>query len=142
MNPIEEKVKALMFGDASEPASAENSIVGPRLLLHLEGIAVLLGTGIAFHLLGYAWSTLVLFILTPDITFLGFIGGKRVGSLIYNLAHTYAGPIAFGVWSFSAENSIAIQASLIWLAHIGMDRMLGYGLKYPSAFTNTHMQRL
>ncbi|RKQ33951.1 DUF4260 family protein [Oceanobacillus halophilus] len=35
-----------------------------------------------------------------------------------------------------------IIVGLIWTAHIGMDRMIGFGLKYPTAFKDTHIQRI
>jgi hypothetical protein len=60
----------------------------------------------------------------------GYLGGPRAGALIYNLAHTYAGPIALGLVGVLGDVDIAAQLALIWLAHIGLDRMLGYGLKY------------
>ena len=36
----------------------------------------------------------------------------------------------------------SIKLGLIWLAHIGMDRAIGYGLKYPTNHKDTHLQRV
>ena len=56
--------------------------------------------------------------------------------------HTYVGPVALGATGILADSERAAQVALIWLAHIGMDRLLGYGLKYPTAFKDTHLQRV
>jgi hypothetical protein len=37
---------------------------------------------------------------------------------------------------------IAGSVALIWLAHIGFDRALGYGLKYKAGFGFTHLGRI
>jgi hypothetical protein len=35
-----------------------------------------------------------------------------------------------------------LSLATIWIAHIGFDRALGYGLKYGSGFTHTHLGRI
>jgi Domain of unknown function (DUF4260) len=114
----------------------------PRRLLHLEGLAVLTGSLVLYFDAGYGWPLLLVLFLAPDLTMLGYLGGPRVGSLIYDLAHTYVGPIALGLAGVLGDAESATQIALIWLAHIGMDRMLGYGLKYPTGFKDTHLQRV
>ena len=66
----------------------------------------------------------------------------RVGAAIYNAGHTLAVPVALGGLAFLADQPAIIPFALIWTAHIGMDRMLGYGLKFPTYFADTHLQRL
>lgn len=70
----------------------------------------------------------------------GYLGGLAVGALTYDVVHTYALPVALGVAGVLGDWGVATQIALIWLAHIGIDRLLGYGLKYPTAFKDTHLQ--
>ena len=114
----------------------------PRRLLHLEGLVVLVGALALYFDAGYGWLLLVVLFLAPDLSMVGYLGGPRAGALIYNLAHTYAGPIALGLVGVLGDVDIAAQLALIWLAHIGLDRMLGYGLKYPTGFKDTHLGRV
>jgi hypothetical protein len=114
----------------------------PRRLLHLEGLAVLVGALALYFDAGYGWLLLVVLFLAPDLSMVGYLGGPRAGALVYNLAHTYAGPIALGLVGVLGDVDLATQLALIWLAHIGLDRMLGYGLKYPTGFKDTHLGRV
>lgn len=61
--------------------------------------------------------------------------------MTYNALHTSALPAILAVLAFAGQWGPSIDIALIWFAHVGMDRMLGYGLKYPSAFKDTHLQR-
>ncbi len=114
----------------------------PRVLLHAEGLAVLAGTLALYFDAGYGWLLLVLLALAPDLSMLGYLAGQRVGALSYDLVHTYVGPVALGVVGVLGDSDTSIQVALIWLAHIGADRLLGYGLKYPTGFKDTHLQRV
>jgi hypothetical protein len=114
----------------------------PRLLLQAEGLA-LFGGGLALYLhADYAILALVLLFLVPDLSLLGFAINPRVGAISYNAVHTETLPIILGVVGILSGSDVPVQVALIWLAHIGLDRMLGYGLKYPTAFNETHFQRL
>lgn len=114
----------------------------PRSLLHLEGLAVLVGSIALYFDAGYGWVLLVVLFLAPDLSMLGYLGGPRAGALTYDVVHTYALPIALGVVGVLGNEETAIQVALIWLAHIGLDRLIGYGLKYPSGVRDTHLQRV
>jgi hypothetical protein len=72
----------------------------------------------------------------------GYLAGQRVGAACYDAVHTYVGPVILGLIGVLADADLARQIALIWLTHIGVDRALGYGLKYPSGFKDTHLQRL
>ena len=114
----------------------------PGSLLRLEGLAVA-GAALVLYVHGdYGWLALVLLALAPDLSFLGYLAGPRVGALAYDVVHAYVGPVALGVAGVLGDSGLAVQLALIWLAHIGADRLLGYGLKYPTAFTDTHLQRV
>lgn len=114
----------------------------PGSLLRLEGLAVLVGSLVLYFDSGFGWLLLLLLFLAPDLSMLGYVGGPALGSLTYDLAHTYVLPVALGVAGVLGDSDTAMQLALIWLAHIGVDRVLGYGLKYPTGFKDTHLQRV
>jgi hypothetical protein len=114
----------------------------PRWLLRVEGIALFVGAVILYFHLDYPWWLLLVLALAPDLAMLGYLAGPTVGAAAYDAAHTTLPPIALGVVGVLAESDVAVQLALIWLAHIGADRALGYGLKYPTHFKDTHLQRV
>lgn len=91
-----------------------------------------------FTLDGPLWLLLVLG-LAPDLSMVGYLAGPRVGSLAYNVVHAYALPLALGGAGVWFDSTLAIQVAAIWTAHIGIDRFVGYGLKYPTGFKHTHL---
>jgi hypothetical protein len=76
--------------------------------------------------------------LLPDLSFLGYLAGRRVGALAYNAAHSYVGAVVLLAGSM-AWPEVPLAVGLVWLAHIGFDRALGYGLKYSHGFSYTHL---
>jgi hypothetical protein len=114
----------------------------PALLLRVEGL-VLFAAALALYLReDYSILLLVVLFLAPDLSFLGLAGGERIGAVAYDTAHTYVGPILLASVSLITEWTAGVELGLIWLAHIGIDRALGYGLRYPEAFRDTHLQRV
>jgi Domain of unknown function (DUF4260) len=115
----------------------------PAAFLRLEGLVVG-AAAIALYFDGdYALWPLVAFALAPDLSFAGYLAGARVGAVAYDLAHTYAFPVGIAAGCLLAgESGWPLQAALIWAAHIGIDRVMGYGLKYPTAFKDTHLGRI
>ena len=114
----------------------------PSLFLRIEGAAVLVAALVLYFDAGYEWWLLALLILAPDLSALGFLAGPRVGTATYDIAHLEALPLALAVGGYLGGSDIALKLGLIWLAHIGMDRAVGYGLKYPTSFKDTHLQRV
>jgi Domain of unknown function (DUF4260) len=114
----------------------------PSLLLRLEGMVVLAAAVALYFDAGFGWLLLLVLFLAPDLSMLGYLAGPRVGAASYDIVHTYALPVALGAVGVVAGAELATQLALIWLAHIGMDRALGYGLKYPTGFKDTHLQRV
>ena len=114
----------------------------PRLLLRVEGLAVALASIVAFGWSGASWWLFAALILAPDLSILFYIAGPRLGAVSYNALHVYLGPIVLlgAASALAAPTGIAI--ALIWSAHIGIDRVLGYGLKYGDGFTSTHLGRI
>ena len=114
----------------------------PRTLVRLQGLAVFLAAvGLYLHV-GYSVVLLVALVLAPDLSMLGYLAGPRAGAVAYDAVHTSALPIVLGAVGLVAEADLAVQSALIWLAHIGVDRFAGYGLKYPTSFKDTHIGRL
>lgn len=113
-----------------------------RILLRLEGFCVLVAACVAYSKFSLGWSTFAIYFLVPDISLFGYFGGAKVGAISYNSAHSYLGAIASLVIGFTVPSPALQCAGLIWCAHIGFDRELGYGLKYPEGFGFTHLGRI
>lgn len=113
----------------------------PKALLRLEGLAVLALSAAAYAQYGSGWLVFAIFILAPDLSMLGYLGGKKFGAAAYNFGHSYLFALPFLAVGILAHQPLAITAGLIWTAHIGFDRALGYGLKYGEGFGFTHLGR-
>ncbi len=114
----------------------------PRVLLHAEGGAVAAAAIAVYFSAGYPWWLLVVLVLAPDLSMVGYLAGMRVGAVTYDAAHTSALPVVLAAAGLIADAPLAVQLGLIWITHIGVDRGIGYGLKYPTAFKDTHLQRV
>ncbi len=121
------------------PGSATGFV---RLLLRLEGLGVLIAAMFAYSRWGLGWGTFALYFLTPDVSFFGYLGGSRVGAVAYNLAHSYLGAITCLTTGLLLPAPTVLGVGIIWCAHIGFDRALGYGLKYAEGFGYTHLGRI
>src|SRR3954452_12287510 len=114
----------------------------PRTWLRLEGVVAFVAAVVAYLQLGGAPLLLVPLLLFPDLSAAGYLVGPRVGAFSYNLAHTWAaGLVVLGAGMLSGLAPV-ILAGLVLAAHVGMDRFAGYGVKYPSAFSDTHLGRI
>jgi hypothetical protein len=114
----------------------------PRLLLHAEG-AFIFALTLWFYRAGhYPWWLFAALFLAPDFFMLGYLKGAQVGAATYNLVHTLAAPVFLLLVALLLPSPASVPCALIWLSHIGFDRMLGYGLKYPTFFKDTHLQRV
>jgi Domain of unknown function (DUF4260) len=114
----------------------------PRLLLQAEGAAVAAGALALYAHGDFGWWPLLALVLAPDLSMAGYAAGPRAGAACYDAAHTYVGPVVLGAAGVALDARLAVQLALIWLAHIGVDRAIGYGLKYGSGFKDTHLQRV
>jgi hypothetical protein len=114
----------------------------PGVLLRVEGTALLGMSVLLYWVSGGSWLMFVLLLLAPDLSMLGYFGGPRVGAAVYNVFHAYPLPAVLAAFGVLGESQVALAVALIWFAHIGMDRLLGYGLKHPAGFEGTHPGRL
>ncbi len=112
-----------------------------RLLLRLEGVAALAVAVALYAYAGFSWPVFALLILAPDLSMLAYFAGSRAGAAVYNFVHTYAVALPLVLAGFFAALPALTAAGLILIAHIGLDRALGYGLKYSTAFGDTHLGR-
>lgn len=117
-------------------------LTSPSRLLRTEEALLLIATLFTYQHLHYSWLLFALLFLTPDLFMLGYLVKVRIGAAIYNLAHTLTLPLALLVLSYLQHWRLATSIALIWTAHIAFDRLLGYGLKYPTHFKDTHLQHL
>jgi hypothetical protein len=95
-----------------------------------------------YNVLAFNWTTFFIYFLLPDISFIGYLFGKRVGAISYNCAHSYIGPAIVFMLFLGLGGEIFQIIGLIWIAHIGFDRALGYGLKYEKGFAYTHLGKI
>jgi Domain of unknown function (DUF4260) len=126
--------------------AAENeapAVVGlPRLLLRLEGAALFALALFLYPKVDDSWIMFLALVLAPDLSMAAYLAGPRVGALVYDAAHVTLGPVALAIAGFLYPAVLLIALALIWLAHIGIDRALGYGLKYDAGFRFTHLGRI
>src|SRR5271165_2361805 len=130
MRPLPEMNNLLISGGA-----VTGSV---RSWLRVEGPAVLtLSVVLYWHSRSSGWMFIAL-LLIPDLSMLAYLLNPRMGSLFYNIVHSYVLPLGLAVIAVAATKAGMLPFLYIWTAHIGMDRSLGYGLKYPTAFGRTH----
>ena len=122
----------------SAATASRHAVADAILLQRLEGLAALALGVAAYSGLGQSWWAFALLFLAPDLTMLGYLRSPRLGALTYNLGHTYAAP---GLLTLAglALGPLAYGLAAIWVAHIGFDRLLGYGLKLEAGFEQTHL---
>jgi Domain of unknown function (DUF4260) len=95
-----------------------------------------------YALSGGSWPLFFLLILAPDLSMLGYLAGPRIGAIAYNLVHALIAPLCLLALGFLGGQEPAIHIAMIWLAHIAIDRALGYGLKFSTGFQDTHLGRI
>jgi hypothetical protein len=114
----------------------------PHLLLRLEGMILFGAAVLAYTWTGASWWLFALAFLAPDLGMLGYAAGPRTGAAVYNATHTTLAPALLAGAGTLLGAPMAIPLAAIWAAHIGFDRVLGYGLKYPTGFGDTHLASL
>jgi len=115
---------------------------GVKILLRLEGLTLFTGMVMLYASWGGSWLVFALLFFVPDLSFLAYLADARFGALVYNAAHSYMAPVALLTLGFGFASPLTLSIAMIWLAHIGIDRALGYGLKYSAGFGFTHLGRI
>jgi hypothetical protein len=117
-------------------------VSGPDVILRAEQVAIFLAGVIAYLVLGGSWLLLLPVLLAIDLSMVGYLAGPRFGALTYNVGHNLVLALAvFGIGCWSGIGWLQLLA-VLWVAHIGMDRSLGYGLKLRTDFRDTHLGRI
>ena len=115
---------------------------GVKVLLRCEGLALFLGACALYDVWGGSWWLFIVLFLAPDLSFLAYLIGARPGAMAYNAVHITVVPIALMGIGFALAMPHLSSIATIWLAHIGLDRAFGYGLKYETGFGFTHLGRI
>jgi len=113
-----------------------------QVFLRLEGLAAVALSAVFYARTGASWWLFAALWLTPDLSMLGYMGGPKLGARIYNAIHSYVTPATLAVTALLLKSPALLPYALIWMNHIGVDRLLGYGLKYPQGFRFTHLGKL
>ena len=131
------------FTEGSAPTTATGMTTGAvRTWLRLEGLAAFVVGLALFGASGGNWLLLIPLLLLPDVSAIGFLAGPRIGTFTYNLLHNWVpGIVTLGIGVWLASPAVLLAASIL-IAHVGMDRAVGYGLKLPSSFQDTHLGRM
>jgi hypothetical protein len=108
-------------------------------VLRLEGLFLLAVSVVLYEQLRGGWGWFAALFLVPDLSLAGYLFGPQSGALVYNLGHSTLGPLLLALLGLLAGLPEVLPYALIWTAHIGFDRALGYGLKYGTAFGHTHL---
>ncbi|HEX7474221.1 MAG TPA: DUF4260 domain-containing protein [Candidatus Limnocylindrales bacterium] len=124
------------------PTDAMASRSGVRTLIQAEGLPIFIAGAVAFGALGGAWPAFVPLLLVPDLSMVGYLRDTRLGALTYNLGHNLVTAGVLLVLGLGIGVGWLAIAGSVALAHVGMDRLLGYGLKYPTTFKDTHIQHV
>lgn len=111
-------------------------------VLRLEAVAIAAALIVAL----YGWQPniwlVVVVLIAPDLAMIGYLSGPRLGAQIYNAAHSVIGPALLAVAALYFASDLTLHIAALWALHIAIDRALGYGLKFPDAFQNTHLGRI
>ncbi|HEY1159576.1 MAG TPA: DUF4260 domain-containing protein [Terracidiphilus sp.] len=129
----------------AEPANSQTaSGVGAPLvfLLRFEGLAATALSAVFYARTGASWWLFAALWLAPDLSLLGYLAGPNWGARIYNAIHSYVTPATLAVSALLLHSAALVPIASIWMNHIGVDRLLGYGLKYPAGFKWTHLGKL
>ena len=112
------------------------------LAIRLEWVAAAVAAIVFYAMTGASWWLFALLLLAPDLSMLGYIAGPRVGAACYNALHILIAPFVLALAGVLFAGPITIAVALTWIAHIAIDRALGYGLKLSTGFQDTHLGRI
>lgn len=108
----------------------------------LEGLVIFAISTVAFYLAGGHFLLYIPLLLSFDVSMIGYLLGPRLGSFVYNLVHNYAVALLALSAFYWIDTSLLLQVGILWVAHVGMDRALGYGLKSAASFKETHLGKI
>jgi Domain of unknown function (DUF4260) len=130
------------MADTATPEPTGAVTGGLKTLLRLEGLTLFIGMTLLYAVWGGSWWIYAILFLAPDLSFAAYLSGPRLGAIVYNAAHSYMAPVALLTTGLGLPSPLLLSFAMIWMAHIGIDRALGYGLKYSAGFGFTHLGRI
>lgn len=110
-----------------------------KTIIKIEECALLILAFLLSMRLGFDWWLFVVLLFLPDISIAGYILGKTVGTAIYNLFHFKAVAAAIALAGLYLGNNVVVLAALVLFGHSSLDRVFGFGLKFPDNFNHTHL---
>jgi hypothetical protein len=134
--------EAKPMADIAYTETAGTVTGGVRTLLRLEGLTLFAGMTLLYVVWDGSWWVYAILFLAPDLSFAAYLSGPKVGAIVYNAAHSYMLAVSLMVAGFGLSSPLTLSIAMIWMAHIGIDRALGYGLKYSAGFGFTHLGRI
>jgi hypothetical protein len=114
----------------------------PAPLLRAEGAILLIAATTLYCREDSSWLLFAVAFLAPDLSMVGYLGGPSIGAAAYNAVHSLVLPVVLALVGVVTDSSLPTAIALIWLAHIGFDRLVGYGLKYADGFKETQLARI
>ncbi len=136
------RVRDVPRGASGYGGAMRTLLTDPNRLLRLEGLAVLVVVLVAYGAFGLSWWIFAVLVLLPDLSMVAYARGPRIGARVYNLVHASVVPLGLALVGFFSASDGALAVGLAWVAHIAADRALGYGLKRPTSFHDTHLGRI
>jgi hypothetical protein len=125
--------------DVAIPLRVGATVGTVRTLLRWEALLIMVGAVIVYAKLSGDWRMFALLFLVPDLSMLGYLINRSIGAVVYNVGHSYGSPGMLALLGLAMAAPLLYSLALIWIAHIGFDRMLGFGLKYATGFGDTHL---
>lgn len=127
----------------TQEITTPKTITQPRIFAHLNGVALFVGSIVAYGIFSGDWLAFIILLLVPDVSMIGYMVNSTIGAWMYNIVHSYALAIAVMIVGYATGIGTVISIGLILMAHIGMDQIFGYGYKYADAeFSDTHYKRI
>ena len=114
----------------------------PALLLRIEGSLLFAVSIVCYQETHASWTLFSVLLLAPDLSMAGYLANSKLGATLYNAVHTLTGPLLLLAYALLTAHAALLPYGLVWTTHLGMDRMLGFGLKYPTQFKDTHLQHV
>ena len=114
----------------------------PRRYLQIDGLVLFIAMIVLFAATHQHWWIFAVLLFVPDAFILGYLKNPRLGALLYNVGHSYLAPTVTIFVGWRASSLLTMAIGIIWLGHVGLDRFLGYGLKYDDNFKTTHLGSL
>ncbi|HEV2563063.1 MAG TPA: DUF4260 domain-containing protein [Rhizomicrobium sp.] len=127
----------------TEQSAMSGAVTGPvRLLLRLEALVLMVAALVFYIRLGASWQMFAILFLVPDLSMAAYLANPKIGADFYNAAHATICPLVVTCAGIVTGWNGLAAVGLIWATHVGFDRALGFGLKYPTAFGDTHLGRI